>query len=205
MKTFKQYISEEVLTESISAIADDIKDTLVNSANTMSFDPADMEKHRLLGTYNDLLKGKGPRSNIRGSQKTIDDPLTFENQTEYVFDFGEPDTTVRINIDQRKNMEKPHDVRFTFGTKYSKNDFIDPTKRAMLMPHVYEGVMRSLAHYAIHNKVHPEQFDFYAFGDSELKVLPSGTVRKTSDQGQKRRIYDHIGTALKAIMPNSSK
>ena len=202
MKSFKQYITEEVLTESISAIADDIKDTLVNSANTMSFDPADMEKHRLLGTHNDLLKGKGPRSEIKVRKGDSGN----EHETIYNFDFGHPDTNVRLKITHwPSNPKTPYEVKFTFADKYSKNTYIGPEQRSMLMPHVYEGVMKGLAHFTIENRVNPDQYGFDAFGIDEPKVLPSGKERKTSEMGQKRRIYGHIGTALKAIMPNSSK
>lgn len=197
MKTFKQYISEEVLTESISAIADDIKDTLVSSANAMSFDPTDMEKHRLLGTHNDLLKSKGPRSDV--AIHTLD-----EYETTYSFDLGHPDSNVRLKITKwPSNPKTPYEVKFTFGDRYSKNTSLNPEQRSMLMPHVYEGVMKSLAHFTIQNKVNPDQYGFDAFGIDEPKVLASGKVRKTSEMGQKRRIYNHISAALKALVPNS--
>lgn len=201
MKTFKQYISEEVLTESISAIADDIKDTLTSAANQMSFDPTDMEKHRLLGTHNDLLKSKGPRSEIK--VRTGNPEASDVYETTYNFDFGHPDTNVKLKITKwPSNPKTPYEVKFTFADRYSKNTYISPEQRSMLMPHVYEGVMKGLAHFTIQNKVNPDQYGFDAFGIDEPKVLPSGKERRTSEMGQKRRIYNHISAAMKALMPN---
>lgn len=199
MKSFKQYI-----TESISSHVDQIKNVLVGAAQEHGFDPRDLESHRRLGTHHRLLTSDDGSMNIHHSVGGTPESISGRTNR-YSFKIPglakkhNPEVYMSINSGTLKG--KPHlwhNVDFLFGERYVMHPTLLPHERSDVMNHVFNGVMRSLAHFTIADRIDPsrDKFNFEAAADNLPTQISSGKTRRVSPTMQKQRLYQNMMDSL---------
>ena len=169
MKSFKQYI-----TESISSYTDQIKNVLDAAARDNGFDPRDLDSHRRLGTHGKLLTSHDGHFGTDISHSVGGTPEGISGRTNrYSFKIPgldkkhNPEVFMSINTTRGKNQSLIHTVDFLFGEHHAMHPTLLPHERSDVMNHVFNGVMRSLAHFTIADRIDPNRhkFEFAAFAD----------------------------------------
>lgn len=199
MKSFKQYI-----TESISSHVDQIKNVLVAAAQEHGFDPRDLESHRRIGTHGRLLTSNDGRMDIRHSVGGTLESISGRTNR-YSFKIPgldkrhNPEVYMSINSGTLKG--KPHlwhNVDFLFGENYGMHPTLLPHERSDVMNHVFNGVMRSLAHFTIADRIDPsrDEFQFVAATEQMPTKTSSGKTRRVSPGMQKQRLYQNMMDSL---------
>jgi len=217
MKSFKQYIN---LSESLSEFSDNIVNTLVAAGKELNFDPKDLKTHRELGTHNDLLRDTEHRTDIQHDDSyenvpSYEGPHTsysfrIKNLGKYEYDLGlrqkEHDSRVKVVIAHSPDGDEgsrshQRDVSFRFGDMYANHPTLDPLGKMRAAPHIFDGVMRAVTHYSIHNNIDPSKIRFVydPHGEYEPTKTSSGKERKVSQIMQKARIYSHIENTLRDL------
>ena len=213
MKSFKQYI---IITESVSEFTDNIVNTLTDAGKELNFDPKDLKQHRRLGTHHDLLKGNDARSDIqfddsRENVPSYDGPSThynfkIHNLGKYDLGLKEHDPRVKVIIahvpdGEEGSRSRERQVAFRFGDMYSNHPTLDDVGKTRAVPHIFDGVMRAVTHYSIHNSIDPSKIKFVydPTGHVEPTKTSSGKERRVSSVMQKARIYSHIENALRDL------
>jgi hypothetical protein len=210
MKSFKEYIN---ITESVSEFTDNIVKTLTDAGKELNFDPKDLKKHRQFGSHHDLLKGNDDRTDIQFDDSyenlpSYDGPRTqynfrINNLGKYDLGLKQHDPRVEVTIghipdgEEGSHNRKRH-VAFRFGQMYSDHPTLDPLGKIRAAPHIFDGVMRAVTHYSIHNDIDPSQIKFVydPTGNEEPKKTSSGKERTVSPIMQKERLYSHIRNTL---------
>ena len=208
MKSFRQYI---YLNETVSEFTDNIVNTLIDAGKELNFDPRNLKQHRQFGTHHDLLKGNDDRSDIQFDDIHEHAPSWERPRTNYRFKIKnlgnhDPEVSVQIShilegnvIDHGRSRDR--DVSFTFGKMYGNHPTLDAMGKMRAAPHVYDGVMRAVTHYLIHNNIDPSKikFGYDAHGNEEPTVTSSGKARRVTPIMQKARVYSHIESALRDL------
>lgn len=197
MKSFKQYI-----TESISSHADQIKNVLVDAAREHGFDPRDLESHRRIGTHHRLLTSDDGSMDIHHSEGGTVESISGRTNR-YSFKIPgldkrhNPEVYMSINTTRDKNHSQ-HTVDFLFGEHHGMHPTLLPHERSDIMNHVFNGVMRSLAHFTIANRIDPnrDQFRFVAYSFETPATTSSGKKRRVSPAMQKQRLYQNMMDSL---------
>ena len=199
MKSFKQYISE-----SISSHVDQIKNVLVGAAQEHGFDPKDLESHRRTGTHGRLLTSDDGSIDIYHSVGGTVESISGRTNR-YSFKIPGLDKKhnpeVYMSINSGTLEGKPrlwHNVDFLFGENYGMHPTLLPHERSDIMNHVFNGVMRSLAHFTIADRIDPnrDQFNFEAVTNELPTQTSSGKTRRVTPAMQKRRLYQNMMNSL---------
>ena len=199
MKSFKQYI-----TESISSHADQIKNVLVDAAREHGFDPKDLESHRTMGTHGRLLTSDDGRfgtdiyHSVGGTVESISGRTNrYSFKIPGLDKRHNPEVYMSINTTRGKNHLRHH-VDFLFGESYGIHPTLLPHERSDVMNHVFNGVMRSLAHFTIADRIDPnrDQFNFEAVTNELPTQTSSGKTRRVTPAMQKRRLYQNMMNSL---------
>ena len=197
MKSFKQYISE-----SISSHVDQIKNVLVGAAQEHGFDPKDLESHRRTGTHGRLLTSDDGSIDIYHSVGGTVESISGRT---YRYSFKipgldtkhNPEVYMSINTTREKNHSR-HTVDFLFGEHHDIHPTLLPHERSDIMNHVFNGVMRSLAHFTIADRIDPsrDEFGFEAYSLETPTTTSSGKTRRVSPAMQKQRLYQNMMDSL---------
>ena len=198
MKSFKQYI-----TESISSHADQIKKILVDAAREHGFDPRDLESHRRTGTHGRLLTSDDGSMDIHHSVGGTLESISGRTNR-YSFKIPgldkkhNPEVYMSINSARHHDSHLTHFVDFLFGESYGMHPTLLPHERSDIMNHVFNGVMRSLAHFTIADRIDPnrDQFGFEAYSLETPTTTSSGKKRRVTPTMQKQRLYQNMMDSL---------
>jgi hypothetical protein len=199
MKSFKQYI-----TESISSHADQIKNVLTAAAREHGFDPRDLESHRRIGTHGRLLYSDDGHFATDIYHSVGGTPESISGRTNrYSFKIPgldrrhNPEVYMSINTTREKNHSQ-HTVDFLFGEHHGMHPTLLPHERSDIMNHVFNGVMRSLAHFTIADRIDPnrDQFKFEPYSLETPTTTSSGKTRRVTPAMQKARLYQNMMDSL---------
>lgn len=199
MKSFKQYI-----TESISSHADQIKNILTAAAREHGFDPRDLESHRTMNTHGRLLTSDDGSMDIRHSVGGTLESISGRTNR-YSFKIPgldkkhNPEVYMSINSGTLKGKPRLwHNVDFLFGENYGMHPTLLPHERSDIMNHVFNGVMRSLAHFTIADRIDPsrDEFHFVAATNELPTQTSSGKKRRVTPTMQKQRLYQNMMDSL---------
>ena len=195
---FKEYI-----TESISSHADQIKNVLVAAAREHGFDPRDLESHRRLGTHHRLLTsddGMDIYHSVGGTPESISGRTNrYSFKIPGLDKRHNPEVYMSINTGHQDTTYSPyHTVDFLFGEHHDMHPTLLPHERSDIMNHVFNGVMRSLAHFTIADRIDPsrDKFFFVPYTNAMPATTSSGKTRRISPTMQKRRLYQNMMDSL---------